>query len=135
MFNFRDGVNKKYDQIRSQILNRDPFPALMQSYVARQGEESRRNVMVNAPFQERKAMAVNPQDESMKIEEIEKGRKKCNILKINVGKSMDVLLVDEEEEVISTKHMPNVSETPWNSQTIETFNKGLSLGNFKTLED
>lgn len=60
MINILAGLNQEDDQIRAQILNRDPFPTRMQSYAVVQGEESRKNVMVHVPFQERKAMVCLP---------------------------------------------------------------------------
>lgn len=39
-------LNQDYDQVRSKIIGRSPFPTLRQAYAALQSEESRRNVMV-----------------------------------------------------------------------------------------
>lgn len=62
ILNFLAGLNQDYDQIRAQILGREPFPNLMQAYVSVQSEESR-SVMLYAPQQDKTALAAMPQKE------------------------------------------------------------------------
>ena len=46
VYDFLAGLNDIFDQIRVQVLGRDPFPSLWQAYSHVQQEESRRNVML-----------------------------------------------------------------------------------------
>lgn len=50
IFRFWVGLNQEYDQIRVQILGREPFLSLMQVYATVHSEESRRNIILYAHF-------------------------------------------------------------------------------------
>lgn len=92
-------LNQDYDQVRSKIIGRSPFPTLRQAYAALQSEESRRNVMVYNNQQERTAMLIVPQKE-MKNQSLRKSKEEnargLGILNINVGYCMDGLIVNVE---------------------------------------
>lgn len=61
VYDFLAGLNLGYDPVQIQILEKDPFPTLMQAYSYVQGEESRRNPMLHSPSQDRSAMMTTPQ--------------------------------------------------------------------------
>ncbi|KAJ7954402.1 Retrovirus-related Pol polyprotein from transposon TNT 1-94 [Quillaja saponaria] len=60
VYDFLAGLNLEYDQIRVQVLGRDPFPNLRQSYAYVQQEESRRIAMLHVVTRERSAMVATP---------------------------------------------------------------------------
>lgn len=45
LYDFLAGLNLEYDPVRIQILEKDPFPTLMQAYSYVQREESRRSAI------------------------------------------------------------------------------------------
>ncbi|RVW79577.1 hypothetical protein CK203_051696 [Vitis vinifera] len=46
LFDFLAGLNGEFDQVRVQILGRDPLPSLNEAFAIVRGEEGRRNVML-----------------------------------------------------------------------------------------
>ncbi|KAJ7961445.1 Retrovirus-related Pol polyprotein from transposon TNT 1-94 [Quillaja saponaria] len=60
VYDFLAGLNLEYDQIRVQVLGRDPFPNLRQTYAYVQQEESRRIAMLHVVTRERSAMVATP---------------------------------------------------------------------------
>ncbi|KAJ7961715.1 Retrovirus-related Pol polyprotein from transposon TNT 1-94 [Quillaja saponaria] len=60
VYDFLAGLNLEYDQIRVQVLGRDPFPNLRQTYAYVQQEESRRIAMLHVVTCERSAMVATP---------------------------------------------------------------------------
>ncbi|KAJ7978776.1 Retrovirus-related Pol polyprotein from transposon TNT 1-94 [Quillaja saponaria] len=60
VYDFLAGLNLEYDQIRVQVLERDPFPNLRQTYAYVQQEESRRIAMLHVGTHERSAMVATP---------------------------------------------------------------------------
>lgn len=50
----------KYDQIRIQVLGKDPFASLRQAQSYVQQEESRRNAMLQSTLLKESVMAVKP---------------------------------------------------------------------------
>ena len=56
MYDFLARLNDIFDQIRVQVLGRDPFSSLRQAYNYVQQEESRRNAMLPTTFIERTCM-------------------------------------------------------------------------------
>ncbi|KAJ7968090.1 Retrovirus-related Pol polyprotein from transposon TNT 1-94 [Quillaja saponaria] len=60
VYDFLAGLNLEYDQIRVQVLGRDPFPNLRQTYAYVQQEESRRITMLHVVTRERSAMVATP---------------------------------------------------------------------------
>ena len=60
VFDFLARLNVEHDQVRVQILGKDPFPSLMQSYSFIQQEESHKHVMLTPTVtNSRSAMTVN----------------------------------------------------------------------------
>ncbi|GAV69859.1 UBN2_3 domain-containing protein [Cephalotus follicularis] len=59
VFDFLARLTLEYDQTRSQILGRDPFPSLRQAYAYVQKEESRRIAMMLSNTQDRSALVAN----------------------------------------------------------------------------
>ncbi|KAJ7950679.1 Retrovirus-related Pol polyprotein from transposon TNT 1-94 [Quillaja saponaria] len=60
VYDFLAGLNLEYDQIRVQVLGRDPFPNLRQTYAYVHQEESRRIAMLHVVTRERSAMVATP---------------------------------------------------------------------------
>ncbi|KAJ7972159.1 Retrovirus-related Pol polyprotein from transposon TNT 1-94 [Quillaja saponaria] len=60
VYDFLAGLNLEYDQIRVQVLGRDHFPNLRQTYAYVQQEESRRIAMLHVVTRERSAMVATP---------------------------------------------------------------------------
>lgn len=76
------GLDQEYDRIRAQLLARDPFPTC-EAYASIQREESRRNIMIYNPTQDRNALLVVPREEfeQIKLEQTEnKKRRSANIV-------------------------------------------------------
>ena len=46
LFDFLASLNGEFDQVRVQILGRDPLPSLNEAFAIVRGEEGRRNVML-----------------------------------------------------------------------------------------
>ncbi|GAV83732.1 UBN2_3 domain-containing protein [Cephalotus follicularis] len=60
VYDFLAGLNPDYDQVRVQVLGKDPFPTLEEAYNLIQHEERRRNSMIPAVHPERSALAIMP---------------------------------------------------------------------------
>ncbi|GAV78690.1 hypothetical protein CFOL_v3_22155 [Cephalotus follicularis] len=58
VYDFLTGLNLDYDQVRVQVLGRDPFPTLEEAYNLIQHEERRRNSMMPAVHPKRSALAT-----------------------------------------------------------------------------
>eukprot|EP00257_Ricinus_communis_P026984 XP_025014398.1 uncharacterized protein LOC112536055 [Ricinus communis] len=84
VYDFLAGLNDVYDQIRVQVLGRDPLPSLRQAYSHVQQEESRRNAMLPTISTERSVMMA--QSSSMKpdstridsLKEVEQDSRRCD---------------------------------------------------------
>ena len=59
MYDFLVGLNIEYDQIWIQVLGKEPFPSLRQTYGYVQQNESRRNAMLNAAPIDCSSMVAN----------------------------------------------------------------------------
>ncbi|GAV70465.1 hypothetical protein CFOL_v3_13963 [Cephalotus follicularis] len=58
VYDFLAGLNPYYNQVRVQVLGRDPFPTLEKAYNLIQHEERRRNCMMPAVHPVRSALAT-----------------------------------------------------------------------------
>ncbi|XP_043699759.1 uncharacterized protein LOC122650408 [Telopea speciosissima] len=56
VYTFLIGLNVEYDQLRSQVLSRSPFPTLEQAYSMIQLEDTRRSTMLPTTQPERSAL-------------------------------------------------------------------------------
>ncbi|XP_043700070.1 uncharacterized protein LOC122650745 [Telopea speciosissima] len=56
VYTFLTGLNVEYDQLRSQVLSRSPFPTLEQAYSLIQLEDTRRSTMLPTTQPERSAL-------------------------------------------------------------------------------
>ncbi|GAV69507.1 hypothetical protein CFOL_v3_13008 [Cephalotus follicularis] len=65
VFDFLAGLTIEYDQTRSQILGRDPFPSLRQAYAYVQKDESRQSAMILSNTQDRSTLVANPTQKAM----------------------------------------------------------------------
>jgi hypothetical protein len=59
-FRFLAGLNPEFEQIRQSLWQRDPLPALHDTYAVVVQEESRRKTMTSVPVQEGSAMLSQP---------------------------------------------------------------------------
>lgn len=77
-FSFFAGLNQDYGEARAQILGREPFLPLMQSYASIEGEESRRIIIVKHSSTRKECILSYSQRnfDKVKVELVEKEKKK-----------------------------------------------------------